>query len=346
MKTVGWGFLSLVGGYCLVILIACSAPSTSVPGPVQSLEKTLAVTLEVPDYAFLSLWDSSSSLYVVGGNLSSDGGRVGRLDDDGYVELEPPAGPLLWWVHGVDEQNIWMVGDRGRILKKHGDQWRDESIDDEKLVLWGAWAVSANDVWAVGGSVRRGGPKGVILRSNGDGQWRRITAPALPTDLNLYKVWAENERSVFFVGEGGVTLHYDGDRFTRIDVGVRDLLFTLDGYAVEQEPHVLAVGGANEGLVFRREPDGAWTPEAIPSGPGLNGVAVIDSQLAVAVGHRGQVLVRTDTDTWHRLRNPTIDRIGVRTLHAVRKYGRLYAVGGDLSVMEKGIIVEGRLDGE
>ena len=319
---------------------------TTVPKPVQALERSLSVALEVPDYAFLSLWESPSSLYVVGGNLSTDGGRVGRLRDRGYEEVETPAGPLLWWVHGVDDQNIWVVGEQGRILKKHGDQWRDESIDDEKLVLWGVWAVNAYDVWAVGGSVRRGGPKGVILRSNGDGQWRTITDPTLPDDLNLYKVWAANERSVYIVGEGGVTLHYNGERFRRIDVGVQDLLFTLDGYVTEDEPQVLAVGGANEALVFRREPGGTWTPERIPSGPGLNGVAVINSKLAVAVGHRGQVVVRTDADIWHRIRNPAIDVIGVRTLHAVRKYGRLYAVGGDLSTMQKGIIVEGRLDEE
>ena len=109
----------------------------------------------------MGIWGpSASELYIVGGSPKENGGRILRYDGEAFKTETVPEGPLLWWVHGMDSDHVWAVGEGGRILRKQGEGWTDESPDiDERLVLWGVWAAASNDIWAVGGSVRRNGPE-------------------------------------------------------------------------------------------------------------------------------------------------------------------------------------------
>ena len=104
-----------------------------------------------------------------GGDGDEDGGRILHLEGNVIRAEETPRGPTLWWVAGADAEHLYAVGDAGRILRRHSGEWRAESSNlDDLSVLYGVWSASPTDVWAVGGSVRRGGPKAVVLRSNGE----------------------------------------------------------------------------------------------------------------------------------------------------------------------------------
>ncbi|MEE2756292.1 MAG: hypothetical protein VYA30_06510 [Myxococcota bacterium] len=332
----------------LVTFCHCGGEESNRPKSLADIfSETLEIRHEAPAHAFLGLWGTRGDVYVVGGTVGDAGGVVLKNNGETFVPEAVPAGPLLWWIHGIDSDTIWAVGERGRIIRKGRNGWSDESIDlDEKLVLWGVWAASSTDIWAVGGSVRRGGPKGVVLRSSGNGQWRRIDDATFPSDLNFYKVWGRAANQVYIVGEGGVGLVYDGTEFRRLDTGVRDLLFTVHGQNIDGQDDVYAVGGANMGMVFRSENAQTWTQESIPAVPGLNGVAVVSHNAVLAVGNRGVMLLRAGNSQWQRIANTQTNEVGLRTLHAVGKYGRVWSVGGDLTDMTNGIIMNGQLSSE
>lgn len=287
--------------------------------------------------ALLGVWGTPSASWVVGGTTADDGGYLARLADGEVVPEPIPPVPQLWWIWGAGPDRLWACGEQGRILARRDGAWTEEPTGlDEKAVLWGIWGSSPTDLWAVGGSIRNGGPRGVVLRSTGDGIWRRVDDSALPADLNLYKVWGAGPDDVHIVGEGGAALHYDGVRFTRHDVGVRDILFTVHGRAGGP---VLAVGGLARGLVYRWTGDG-WVADGPSGAPSLNGVFVRADGSALVSGARGTLFFRTAGGAWQRLEGPSA--VGARTLHAVWAEPDLLAVGGDLVALTDGVIVTGR----
>ena len=162
------------------------------------------------------------------------------LSETGHDQLrlhyETPGG-ILWWVWGSGKRGeVWATGDQGTILRLNEERqapeedselWVREEIempreaslvyDLDKLVIWGVWGRRDLErgltLWAVGGSVRRGGPKGVLLRRDAQGVWRRVTHDIFPMEnendplqgTNFYKIWGRGS-DVWIVGEGGVTL--------------------------------------------------------------------------------------------------------------------------------------------
>lgn len=339
--------LSLLSICCLALL-GCDdddpvvEPDAAPPAEVGALESALRPVDAALDPALLGVWGAADdAVWFAGGTPEPDGGALLRFDGSVISPEAIPEGPMLWWVWGADGERVWACGEGGRIIARTADGWVDEPTGlDEKAVLWGLWGSGPNDLWAVGGSVRRNGPKGLLMRSTGDGVWTRVDDPSLPADLNLYKVWGSGPDDVWLVGEGTVTVHWDGAAFRRVDLGVRDLLFTVHGRA---DGPILAVGGAGSGLIYALEGD-TWRAE-VPDGTiGLNGVFVTDEGTALATGLRGAVLFRDAGARWHRLRLDAAATIGQRTLHAAWRSpgGQTWTVGGDLTQGIDGIIVTDR----
>lgn len=284
-------------------------------------------------------------VWFAGGRLEPPSATIARYDGRLWPETVP-AGPHLWWVFALGPQEAWACGSAGRILRRGADAtWAEEPTGlGADAVLWGLWGASARDLWAVGGTDTPGGPRGLVLRSTGDGQWERLRAPGLPLEdpadefagLNLYKVWGTGPDDVYLVGEGGLALHWNGSEFKQLQTGVRDVLFTVHG---QPQGPVLAVGGLSGGVVVRLDGP-APTLEALPSVPPLNGIFVRPDGTAIATGAQGVVLERTAAGTWQRLRPPTTDgALATRTLHAVVVTDDgTWAVGGDLSALTDGIL--------
>ena len=322
------------------LLGACSKDESPAPPVIVNQLASELVSIDGPAYSALTgVWQSpSGDVFLAGGNPDRESGLVARVQNDVIELMTVPTGPMIWWVSGIDDQHVWACGDEGRILRFDGSIWTEEETGlDEKAVLWGIWARTPNDIWAVGGAFRRGGPKGLVLHSNGNGVWNRVEDASFPTMLNLYKVWGDATRLVI-VGEGGTVITAENESFNRVQTGQNDLLFTIDG---QTGGPLLAVGGLDGSLVIQ-EHEGTWSEQSLASGAPLNGVAVHPTGQALAVGARGTVLYRDEAGHWYPVYLDARETIRDRTLHAAEWEDEIWIVGGDLTDLTRGVALTNR----
>lgn len=279
------------------------------------------------DRAVLSVWgDSPSSVFVVGGPLGNTGKQTLALhwvsgEDGGtWTDLEPGGAETYWWVHGVSANDVWMVGEKGRI-----DHWDGTAFSHAtpltNTTLWGVHALAKDDVWAVGGT-----PEGdateeddVVLHYDGAG-WIRETLPGAPLHRAFFKVWGRSKDDLYVVGEAGVIWHR-----------------TSAGWVLESEPPVssgtlFTVTGCGDatfvvgGKDLLERVDGTWSKVGVPLVNGANGVACSSSQELAVVGFGGL--------KQRRVAGAFVDdfsRAPHGDLHAVWAdgAGAYWAVGGD-----------------
>lgn len=381
-----------------LLLIACQAESTpdlerSSPNiPQLTVDKTVRG-------AFLGLWSnqiSQGSVWFVGGEVLNNGDHHSLIanytppaednsEQFGTLKLiEDSPGGILWWVWGSGQPDeIWAAGEQGRILKMITEddlvRWEEERvlIDEElkeKLVIWGLWGHKDENgithIWGVGGSVRRGGPKGVLLKRTSTGVWERVMHELLPVESNtnpilgrnLYKIWGTDDQ-VWIVGEGSYTLNIkmlsnaDGlslNQWNQINVGGDrpELLFTVAGSThtsteTDSAPGPWLVGGLAEGKTWRwtneTSDKGEWQAFSVPPTPALNGINT-SQNLVLAVGAQGSLLA------WHPnatlTQSEQVHHQWVRgaenmTLHSTLVSSReeFWIVGGDLTTFKSGVII-------
>ncbi len=291
------------------------------------------LTLPAP---VLSAWGHDpTSMYFVGGG--PNGGTIHRVRGDALVLETIPAGETLWWVFGVGSETVRAVGEGGRVLARTDGGWRVEPTGlSERAQLWGGLSLDDATHYAVGGSVRLGGEKGLVLIKRGAAAWTRLEDPAFPSETNLYKIWGPSADELYVVGEAGVALRWDGTRWTRLSTPDPDLLFTVHGRAGGP---VLAVGGITRARVLRLEGD-RFVDDGAPSGPPLNGVFVREDGTALVSGANGALWARAADGQYTSLRSAALQPY---TLHAVFVAGEAWAVGGDLSTGGEGVVATTRV---
>ncbi|MEC8382200.1 MAG: hypothetical protein VXZ96_17850 [Myxococcota bacterium] len=311
----------------LALSIACSGKSTpqdtsenvDTSTDDTASELSWSVGLEnAPEGAFLSAWGvSPTDIWVVGGQ--SDSGVVLRGSQATWNSHPTPEGtPLLNWIHGTAEDDIWTGGLNGTLLHWNGMDWTDHSVDIEEA-FWGIYARSSTDIVAVGGESRWGGDQGRIFHFDGS-TW---TEQALPSEVetvsNLFKVTHDGIQ-YWIVGVGGTVLKGDGTNFTAVPTGTATDLITIHHNADRTQ----IVGGRGTGVVIDIEADALGTPTQ--SVAGLNGVHVIDDQRSFVVGERGYGAFY-ESGSFTELTSITLD-----VLHAafISDNDTIYAMGGNL----------------
>lgn len=309
---------------CLAVgLLACTDPAADPPPIDMHVPPADAGFAALrPPALLLGVWSDGAEYWIAGGARGDSGGVVLRGRD--VLRYEPiPSGPALWWIWGHGDQR-WAVGEAGRVLRFDGRTWGVEPTQlPDSAVLWGVWGSGPDDLWAVGGSPRPGGPKGIVLRSSGDGAWRQLDDAVLP-DTNLYKAWGSGPNDVHLVGEAGVALRWDGATLRRVPTATDDLIFTVHGRAGGL---VLAVGGTMNGVVLRWTGT-EWIDDGAPAGqPPFNGVYVRPDGTAIVSGQRGRVIERGVDGGWTPVDVPP--GAAGDTLHAVWAEGATWLVGGD-----------------
>ena len=177
-----------------------------------------------------------------------------------------------------------------------------------------------------------------------EGELRRITDPALPVEdeddplvgLNIYKVWGRSDEEVYLVGEGGVVIRWDGERFKEERAAGARLLFTVAGPRSGGE--VVAVGGYERAQLWSLEAQSA-RPIELPEGlPALNGVSYSPEGWAAAVGQQGLILHKGVNQEWAEARVERSRVLSAVTLHAAHAGTSLWVVGGDLQRFSDGVI--------
>ena len=140
---------SVFGLAVVVAITSCDDGSSSIENELSEANWVSAFPAE-SEGAFLSVWGTSAQdIWTVGGP-DMERSRVWHFDGEMWHPGDVDDGPLLNWVHGSGDV-LWMVGNAGRIERRIGsDRFeRIESGTDQNL--WGVWAASPEEAFAVGG---------------------------------------------------------------------------------------------------------------------------------------------------------------------------------------------------
>jgi hypothetical protein len=259
-----------------------------------------------------------------------------------------PTGTTLYGVHVAGPQEVWVVGERGLVLRWFGGRWQRSTLDlrerlagvtrDRQGRIWtfsegGAvwrreqsgtwrktlqlaykpraiWTDGTDGVWlaGAGGSVTQLTPEGAAAQV-----WTLSAA-------ELQGIGGTGPSDVWVVGESGTAVHWDGSRWSTVPTGVSNHLNALFSAAADR---VWAVGDQGTALLWNGT---AW--EARPTGlPESIRSVWGGSASAWIVGDRGALLQWQGT-RWQREPFPASSSAGL-TLYGVHSGpdASPYAVG-------------------
>ncbi len=269
----------LIGLVVGVALVSLGCPATEDDPFPDDWEESLKVDQSVG--AFFSVWGAApDDVYAVGGN--NDKGVLYHFDGTSWSpEAVPGSPPLLNWIDG-SAGDPWIVGNEGVAMVRTDESWERRDTPTSQP-LWGVWATSSSEVWAVGGDPLTQDP-GVVVHYQG-GSWTEVELPELDRPSRaLFKVWGTAPDNVYVVGDGGVILHYDGGSWVQQSSGTTKDLISLWGTGADE---IVAVGGRSNATIARFDGQ-QWTSE-VGTESGLNGVWVDSSGKAHVCGQLGRV---------------------------------------------------------
>ena len=187
------------------------------------------------------------------------------------VAPNPDGSGTLTAVAAVSAKDVWALGASGysaspsaqwfHTLAEHwdGSSWKQVAMPTPQgasgVNLYGAAAVSASDIWAVGSWADSGPGDGLVpLIEHWDGNaWSLVRSPVLPSPVKnhgaqLYGVTAVSASDVWAVGYIGTSthrsliLHWNGTSWTRVPAPHNGSLSVLSGVAAISARKVWAVG--------------------------------------------------------------------------------------------------------
>jgi hypothetical protein len=267
-------------------LIACTGETDPIPpGPPAW---TVALDQDDLSGAVLSAWGAvPDQPFVVGGPLGNPGEAIAiHYDGAAWQNLAPGGTDSFWWVHGTAVDDVWMVGEHGRVSHWDGAAFTEHDIGIDATV-WGVFAFARDDVWVVAGNPGGGmmEPNDIVMRWDGS-DWTVETVP-MPYGVAFYKIWGRSSDDLYIVGENGVIWRRDQGDWLDESVTGTGTLFTVTGCGED----VYAVGGYS---VLHTLGDGLWLdlaeemslPEDWLSGA-VNGVGCAPPADLVLAGNGG-----------------------------------------------------------
>ncbi len=338
---------SLVCAGLLVWTVGCSDddPSTEpTPDPPQAY--TWSEVVDSPDAALLAVHGTSSSNVYAVGSDSGAGPVAIHWNGERWETLETGLTGDLWWVHAVDDV-VFMTGSDAHVVRYQNGQFeRMQTPGLGKHTVFGLWAASPQDVYAVGSVAGR---NGFIWHYNGTA-WSEV---ALPEDIALdenrdtpsfFKVWGNGPDDVVVVGQNGVILRGSAaSGFSVLDSPVETTLFTV--HAADNEEAFYAVGGESGGSLLVI--DGSEIADETPANTALiQGVWAADNGEVWASGARGNMFRKVPGGSFEQ--QDTGVALGVASLHAiwVDPDGGVWSVGGGVltAALDKGLLIHGQPD--
>jgi hypothetical protein len=297
---------------------------------------------------------ADSALLSIGGTAATDVWAVGADGGEGPlvlhwngVEWQRQATGVsgdLWWVHAVPDGSVYMSGSDAIVLRyRQGSFERMDTPGLGKDTVFGVWAASDDDVYAVG---TEQGRNGFIWHYDGS-VWATVPIPAdVPLDESsdvpsFFKVWGASNSEVWVVGDRGVVLRGNAEAgFHSIPSGSSERLFTVHGGG----GRVAIVGGSGNGWAL--EADAGGLSPITPPGSGLlQGVCVSDQGTVWAVGAGGNIYKQPDPGAaWQQLTT----NVPVQSLHAVwvDPDEGVWSVGGNVlsNELDRGVVLHAELE--
>ena len=295
-------------------------PGPDMEGPTPD-PRTWSAPGAALEVALLSIGGTSPTDVWAAGADGGQGGVLLHFDGTSWTRVPTGQNYDLWWVHALAADRIIVGGAGGTVLFWDGATFTRQVVPGRAAdTVFGVWAASADDVWAVGG---RAGRYGFLWHFDGT-SWTSVSLPD-DTRLNaagelpaLFKVWGRASNDVYAVGSDGYMLHYDGAAWSIIPTETTETLFTVHGNGDE----VLAVGAQGSVLDAAGHKVG---PEGTPL---LQGVHVTAAGEAWLTGANGAVYRRAKGGTFEK------QSLGLEvrpeSLHAVwaDPTGDVWTVGG------------------
>ena len=198
--------------------------------------------IEHLDGALLSIWGTSEhDVWTVGGPLGNAGfeSLVMRFDGTTWRRSSTGGTETYWWVHGTGPNDVWLVGEKGRITHWDGAKF-EERASGTTGTLFGVWAAAPDDAWAVGGTPDQPDAANDVLLHWDGASWKPETLPELKK-VALFKIWGSSKDDLYVVGEAGLVWHRTSGTWKREADGVaKGRLTTVSGCSPTE---VFAVGG-------------------------------------------------------------------------------------------------------
>lgn len=249
----------------------------------------------------------------------------------------------------IDENNIWVVGEfytpdpdssfNNTGWEKHnaaqwdGSKWNYQLISPEgdRHFIQSIFAFNKDDIWF--------GSGGLPIHWNGKQYYEYIPARGEhPGGGRIYAMWGTSSDNMYFGGDRGDLVHYDGDTFEKIDMPsdepINDIWGVVDSQGNETVYCVVTMQW-HEGdrKIFKL--DGRGTPEEALNYPGDAGLRSIwfDNNAPVYVGGAGLYRQEEDSDIWEKMPLKLNWTYSVRGNH---KYD-IFAVGYQLLYHYNGV---------
>jgi hypothetical protein len=288
----------------LAFLAGCPGedPPITTPSPDGGLDGAPDATPAAPEWrtvlegldgSLLAIWGTSSKdVWSVGGSLGNGfESLVIRFDGTKWRRVKPAAArtETYWWVHGTGPNDVWLVGEQGRITHWDGASFREDA-SGTTATLFGVMAFAANDVWAVGGTPESAtGANDVVLHFDG-AAWKEEGLPE-KNGRAMFKVWGSSANDIYVVGEAGTVWHRSNGAFVREAQGVAmNRLTTVHGCSADQ---VIAVGGRE---LLTSSGKGDWKRSDMLLVNDLNGVACTGNKAVIVGG--GSLKLRLVDGNW------------------------------------------------
>lgn len=162
------------------------------------------------------VWASAATFVVAAGEYTID-----LWNGTKWSTMPGSIGHRFHGVWGVNPQNIWAVGDYGKIVRYTNGMWASQSSPVGNT-LRAVWGTSPTDVWAAGDG-------GTVVHFDGT-EWTQVESGVFSS---LLDIWGTGPKNIYFVGTKGRVLHYDGT-------------VLVDETLANNEQDLLAVFGSKE----------------------------------------------------------------------------------------------------
>ncbi len=271
-------------GVALALLIGCGGTSSD-PEPSSTWQAIAADESS----ALLAVWGTHrEDVWVVGGRTSTGAPTILHYDGGAWTRVESQQTSLdLWWVLGIDDGDVLFSGSGGTILRHHAGSFQRLTTPTATGTIFGMWAASPTDIWAVGGGTAAGG---VVWHSTDGQTFTEVPIPA-PVPGRVFKVHGRAADDVWMSCAGGVTLHWDGTRLTREQTPTTQSLFSI----ITTPELTVSVGGIGGDGDLIEHDEGGWSSAALEAPVAWRGTAALGSDV-VAVGENGLIAERRDGD--------------------------------------------------